>query len=117
MVGVWQDMTGSGNGDRTLPDSGYICQTLIFVFYNFFVQVKSRKIFSRKSFFLMLRLFRRKMVSIVMVSTKSFKKNNNFLENIFRCLVCTKKLRKVKIQLSPESGNVGSPLPDFDEHV
>jgi hypothetical protein len=32
-------------------------------------------------------------------------------------LVRTKKLRKVKIQLSPESGNARSPLPDSREHV
>jgi hypothetical protein len=42
----------SGNGDWTLPDSGGICQTLIFAFCNFFVRAKHRKIFSRKSFFL-----------------------------------------------------------------
>jgi len=44
-------------------------------------------------------------------------RKNNFLENIFRRLVRTKKLRKVKMQLSPESGNVRSPLPDSGEHV
>jgi hypothetical protein len=32
-------------------------------------------------------------------------------------LVRTKKLRKVKIQLLPESGDVWSPLPDFGKHV
>jgi hypothetical protein len=42
----------SGDDDRTLPDSGDICQTLIFTFRNFFVRTKHRKIFSRKSFFL-----------------------------------------------------------------
>jgi hypothetical protein len=50
----------SGNGDRTLPDSGDNCQTLIFAFRNFFVRTKHRKIFSRKSFFLK------------MISSKSF---------------------------------------------
>jgi hypothetical protein len=45
---------------RMLPDSGDICETLIFAFLNFFVRTKHRKIFSRKSFFLK------------MISSKSF---------------------------------------------
>lgn len=41
----------SGNGDRTLPDSGDNYQTLIFAFRNFFVRTKHRKIFSKKIIF------------------------------------------------------------------
>jgi hypothetical protein len=48
MAGIRSDLTGSGNGNRMLPDSGDNC---IFVFRNFFVRTKSWKIFSRKSFF------------------------------------------------------------------
>jgi hypothetical protein len=44
-------------------------------------------------------------------------KRNYFLENIFRRLVRTKKLRKVKMQMSPESGNDRSPSPESGEHV
>jgi hypothetical protein len=56
----------SGNGDRTLPDSGDNYQTLIFAFRTFFVRTKHRKIFSRKSFFLK------------MISSKSFYDGNHF---------------------------------------
>jgi hypothetical protein len=54
----------SDNGDRTLLDSGDICQTLIFAFRNFFVPTKHRKIFSRKS--------------LKMISSKSFYDRNYF---------------------------------------
>jgi hypothetical protein len=65
----------------------------------------------------MLRLFRRKMVFVVKYFRRNHFLKNNFLENIFRRLVRTKKLQKEKMQLSPESGNVQSPLPDSGEHV
>jgi hypothetical protein len=42
----------SSNGDRTLSNSGGICQTLIFAFRNFFVRAKRWNIFLKKSFFL-----------------------------------------------------------------
>jgi hypothetical protein len=48
---------------------------------------------------------------------KSFSKKIIFFENIFRRLVCTKKLQKEKMQLSPESSNVQSSLPDSGEHI
>jgi len=48
---------------------------------------------------------------------KSFSKKIIFFENIFRRLVRTKKLRKGKMQLSPESGNIWLPLSDSGEHV
>jgi hypothetical protein len=57
----------SGNGNRTLPNSGDSCQTLIFTFGNFFVQAKYRKIFLRKSFFLK------------MISSKIFYDENYFM--------------------------------------
>lgn len=44
-------------------------------------------------------------------------KINKFFENIFQRLGCTKILRKVKMQLSPKSSNVRSPLSDSGEHV
>jgi hypothetical protein len=66
----------------------------------------------------MLRSFRRKIAFVVKYFRRNhFKNNNNFLENICRCLVHMKKLQKVKMQLSPESDDVRSPLPDSGEHV
>jgi hypothetical protein len=40
-----------------------------------------------------------------------------YVVKYFRRLVRMKKLRKMKMQLSPKSGNVRSPLSDFGEHV
>jgi hypothetical protein len=54
----------SGNGDRTLPDSGGNC---FFVFCNFFVRAKRLKIFLRKSFF------------FKMISSKIFYYENYFI--------------------------------------
>jgi hypothetical protein len=51
----------------------------------------------------MLRLFQRKMVSVVKYFQRNhFQKKKNF-ENIFKRLVRTKKLQKEKMQLSQES--------------
>jgi hypothetical protein len=54
------------------------------------------------------------------ILTKLFSEKNDFLENIFRRLVRTKKLQNAKIrvwQMSPESDNVQSPSPDSDEKL
>jgi hypothetical protein len=48
---IWPDpeesgqtyLSESGNGDRTLPDSGSICQTLFFAFRNFFYASQTLK--------------------------------------------------------------------------
>jgi hypothetical protein len=68
---------------------------------------------------LMLRLFRRKMIFVVKYFRRNyfFKKNKIFFKNIFWRLVRTKKLRNVKLQLSPEFGNVDRPLSDSGKHV
>jgi len=54
------------NRDRSLPDSGGICETLIFACRNFFMRAKRRKIFSKKSFF------------FKMISLKIFYDRNHF---------------------------------------
>jgi hypothetical protein len=55
-----------GNGDRTLPDSGDICQTLIFHFVIFSYEPNTEKYFRENHFFLK------------MISTKSFYDGNHF---------------------------------------
>jgi hypothetical protein len=41
----------SGNGDRTLPDSGGICWTLILAFVIFLCELNAEKYFQKNHFF------------------------------------------------------------------
>jgi hypothetical protein len=56
---------------------------------------------------LMLRLFRRKMISVVKYFWRNHFKKKWFLENIFRRLACTKKLRNAKIRVWKSASKFG----------
>jgi hypothetical protein len=58
------------------------------------------------------------MVSVVKYFRRNhLKKKMIFLKIFSNVWLSQKKLRKAKMQLSYESGNVRSPLPDSGEHV
>jgi hypothetical protein len=60
------------------------------------------------------------MISVVNNFDEIIFRKNDLFKNIFWCLARTKKLRNAKIrvcQMSTDSGNVRSPIPDSDEQV